>query len=75
MLMFFFLMGSPKLWAVNRKIMLMLTPRSSSNCKVYISWPYYMTVLQWSMATTLNLYTPLELRLVMSPEVVVGGKV
>ena len=34
------------------------------NCPMMVTW-----------ATTLNWYTPLGLRLLMSPEVVVGGKV
>ena len=33
------------------------------NCPMMVTW-----------ATTLNWYTPLGLRLLMSPEVVVGGK-
>ena len=37
--------------------------------------PLYDCPAMVTMATTLNWYTPLGLRLVMSPEVVVGGKV
>ena len=37
--------------------------------------PLYNCPMMVTMATTLNWYTPLGLRLVISQEVVVGGKV
>ena len=37
--------------------------------------PLYNCPMMVTMAATLNWYTPLGLRLVMSPQVVVGGKV
>ena len=37
--------------------------------------PLYNCPMMVTCATTLNWYTPLGLRLLMSPQVVVGGKV